>query len=130
MSAGSGIWHTEGNASNIPNRYMQIWVRPNKTNTPPSYDWYQFTREDKLNKFCNITEKLPIKQDARFLAGIFTENFSYTLDHARKYYMYIVSGTATVCGIPMVEGDGMSLEQETQLDITDPNAEIILFDLR
>ena len=70
MSTGSGIKHTEGNASDKPNRYLQLWVRPNVLNTEPSHDWHQFSREDKLNKFCDITEKLPIKQNARLLAGI------------------------------------------------------------
>ena len=130
MSAGSGVWHTEGNATDTQNRYMQIWIRPNVNDTPPSYDWHQFTREDKLNKFCDITEKLPIKQDARFLTGLFTDDFSYALNPERKYYLYMVTGTATVCGIYVEEGDGISFDQETTLDITNPNAEIILFDLK
>ena len=33
MSTGSGIRHTEGNASDTPNRYMQLWIRPNVLNT-------------------------------------------------------------------------------------------------
>ena len=65
MSCGSGISHTEGNASDSPNRYLQLWIRPNVFDTDPEYGWHQFTREDKLNKFCDVTEKLPIKQDAR-----------------------------------------------------------------
>ena len=50
MSSGSGIKHTEGNASDTPNRYLQLWVRPNVFDTEPIHDWYQFNREDKLNK--------------------------------------------------------------------------------
>jgi len=108
MSAGSGISHTEGNTTNIPNRYLQLWIRPNEFDTEPRHDWYQFAREDKLNKFCNITEKLPIKQDARLLAGIFTEDFSYSLDITRQYYLYVVNGTATINNIDLIEGDGLS----------------------
>ena len=65
MSAGRGIKHTEGNASDTPNRYLQLWIKPNVFDTEPIHEWHQFTREDKLNKFCDITEKLPIKQDAK-----------------------------------------------------------------
>jgi len=75
MSTGSGIKHTEGNASDSPNRYLQLWIRPKVLDTDPIHEWYQFTREDKLNQFCDITAKLPIKQDARLLAGIFTQDF-------------------------------------------------------
>jgi redox-sensitive bicupin YhaK (pirin superfamily) len=99
--------------------------------TEPTHDWHQFTREDKLNTFCNITEKLPIKQDARLLAGVFTENFTYQLDTLRKYYLYVVTGTVTVNDIDLIEGDGLSFSDESNIRITNPNeSEIILFDLK
>ena len=130
MSCGTGIRHTEGNSTDTPNRYLQLWIRPNVKDTEPIHEWYQFTREDKLNKFCDITEKLPIKQDARLLSGIFTENFSFDLNSSRKYYLYVVSGTSTLNDIPLIEGDGLSFEEESKINVT-PNeeTEIILFDL-
>jgi len=130
MSAGTGIWHTEGNTADTPNRYLQLWIRPNILDTEPTHDWYQFTREDKLNRFCDITERLPIKQDAKLLAGIFTDYFMQFLQTERHYYLYVVTGQAQINGIDVVEGDGLSFEQETFLEITNPvESEIILFDL-
>ena len=79
----------------------------------------------------SLTEKLPIKQDARFLAGIFTQDFDFTIDPQRQYYMYVVTGTATVNGVEVIEGDGLSFIQESKITITNPNeSEIILFDLQ
>ena len=131
MSAGSSIWHTEGNASETPNRYLQLWIRPNEFDTEPRHDWYQFTREDKLNNFCNITEKLPIKQDAKLLAGIFTQKYKYDLVNSRKYYMYVVSGEINVNEHALIEGDGLSFVHEDHIDINPSiESEIILFDLR
>ena len=131
MSSGRGISHTEGNTSNTPNRYLQLWIRPNEVNTEPTYDWHQFTREDKLNNFCDITEKLPIKQDAKLLAGIFTSDYTYNLDTLRKYYLYVVTGTVTVNDRELIEGDGLSYDDESIITITNPNeSEIILFDLK
>ena len=131
MSAGKGIHHTEGNTSNIPNRYLQLWMRPNETDTEPTHDFYQFTREDKLNTFCNITEKLPIKQDARLLAGIFTSDYEYSLDTSRKYYLYVVTGSASINNIAVTEGDGLSFSEEQLITIINANeSEIILFDLQ
>jgi len=131
MSTGSGIKHTEGNASDKPNRYLQLWVRPNQLDTEPIHEWYQFTREDKLNKFCDVTEKLPIKQDARFLAGIFTQDFSFELSNTRKYYLYVISGELVINNIPLIEGDGLSFIEEDKIEIvTSTESEIILFDLR
>ena len=130
MSCGLGISHTEGNTTDTPNRYLQLWIQPNEFDTEPSHVWYQFTREDKLNKFCDITAKLPVKQDARLLAGIFTDYFMRFLQPERHYYLYVVRGKAQINGIDVVEGDGLSFEQETFLEITDPSeSEIILFDL-
>ena len=131
MSSGRGISHTEGNTSNIPNRYLQLWIRPNEVNTEPTYDWHQFTREDKLNNFCNITEKLPIKQDAKLLAGIFTSDYEYSLDTLRKYYLYVVTGTVTINNTELIEGDGLSFSEESLITISNSNeSEIILFDLK
>jgi len=131
MSSGRGISHTEGNTSNTPNRYLQLWIRPNEFDTEPRHDWHQFTREDKLNKFCNITEKLPIKQDARLLAGIFTQDFTYNLDTLRKYYLYVVTGTVIINELDLIEGDGLSFVEESIINITNPNdLEVILFDLK
>jgi len=130
MSAGSGISHTEGNTADTPNRYLQLWIQPNELDTEPSHAWHQFSREDKLNCFCNITEHLPIRQDARLLAGIFTEDFTYWIDPSRHYYLYVVTGTATINGQPVVEGDGLAFDVESKLAITHPaESEIILFDL-
>jgi redox-sensitive bicupin YhaK (pirin superfamily) len=94
------------------------------------YSWHQFTREDKLNKFCDITEKLPIKQDAKLLSGIFTEDFTFELNTTRKYYLYVVLGEATVNDLPLIEGDGLSFIEEDKIIITNSKeSEIILFDL-
>ena len=131
MSAGSGIKHTEGNASDKPNRYLQLWIKPNELNTDSYHDWYQFTREDKLNKFCDVTEKLPIKQDAKLLAGIFTEDFTFEINNNRKYYLYIITGSVTINGLELIEGDGLSYIEETTIDISPKEeSEIIVFDLR
>jgi len=131
MSCGRGISHTEGNTANTPNRYLQLWIRPAVTDTEPVHDWHQFSREDKLNRFCDITERLPIRQDARLLAGIFTDYFKYYLKPERHYYAYVVTGTADINGQAVKEGDGLAFESETFLEITRPQeAEIILFDLR
>jgi redox-sensitive bicupin YhaK (pirin superfamily) len=130
MSSGRGISHTEGNPTNVPNRYLQLWIQPNQLDTEPTHDWYQFTRKDKLNTFCDITAKLPIKQDARLLAGIFTQDYTHPINPQRHYYLYLVTGSAQVNGLDIAEGDGLRYEGEGNITITNPQeSEIILFDL-
>ena len=131
MSSGRGISHTEGNTSNTPNRYLQLWIRPNVLDTEPTHSWHQFTRADKLNNFCDITEKLPIKQDARLLAGIFTQDYVFNLDNARHYYLYVVTGSLNVNNYDLIEGDGLSFSEEFVINITNSTeSEVILFDLQ
>jgi redox-sensitive bicupin YhaK (pirin superfamily) len=130
MSAGSGISHTEGNTSTQPNRYLQLWIRPQELDTPPRHDWHQFSRSDKLDKWCDITQKLPIRQDARFLAGIFTQDHQQDICADRCYYLYVVQGTARVNDFDLVEGDALMFEQEPRIQVSQPQqCEIILFDL-
>ena len=131
MSSGRGISHTEGNTSNIPNRYLQLWIRPNEFDTEPRHDYHQFTRADKLNTFCNITEKLPIKQNARLLSGIFTQDYVFNLDNARHYYLYVVTGSLNVNNYDLIEGDGLNFTEESVINITNSaESEVILFDLQ
>jgi redox-sensitive bicupin YhaK (pirin superfamily) len=130
MCAGSGIFHSEGNGTDQPIRYLQLWIRSKVKGGAPVYSWRQFTREDKLDKFCDITAALPIRADARLLAGIFTKPYTYTLNSARRYYLYVVKGTGTVNGDDFIEGDGYAFTAESVLDIASTDSEILLFDLR
>jgi redox-sensitive bicupin YhaK (pirin superfamily) len=134
MSSGTGIWHTEGNLSDNPIRYLQIWLRPNKHNFAPQYDVMEFSREDKLDKFCPIASEngpIHINSDAKVFAGIFTKDHTVHLNPNRKYYMYVVSGTVTINGTVSSELGGFAIENESVIEITYPdNSEILLFDLR
>ncbi len=50
MSAGTGIVHSEKNASNTEGvKFLQIWIFPNKKNIAPRYDQKSFTDEEKNN---------------------------------------------------------------------------------
>lgn len=130
MCAGSGMFHSEGNASDRPVRYLQLWIRSKVKGGGPVYGWHQFTRADKLNQFCDITAKLPIRADVQLLAGIFTESFNYALNPARRYYAYVVRGAGTVNGNEFIEGDGFAYTSESTINLTvTEESEVILFDL-
>jgi len=134
MSAGQGISHTEGNPDPTPNRYLQIWIKtdPQLENQPPEYGYITLTPEDKLNKFVDVTQHLPIKQRARFLAGIFTKAVTYPIDSSRCYYVYVVAGQGVLNGVhAVVEGDGLGLVNEQELRVESAqDLELIVIDLR
>ena len=133
MSSGSSIWHTEGNQTSQPIRYLQLWIRPSVLGTPAEYTQQHFSREQKLNTFCLIassTGPIVIKQQAQVWAGIFTENYTQPLNPQRKYYLYLVLGTASINDLEINEGDGIAIENVCALSITNPNqAELILFEV-
>jgi redox-sensitive bicupin YhaK (pirin superfamily) len=135
MSTGTGIWHTEGNLSEEPIRYLQIWMRPKIHNTPPEYTAWEFTREEKLNDWCLIaSDKGPvyIKSDVKLFAAIFTKDFECALSPNRRYYMYVINGKATINGIQVTQGSGLSFVNENKLTLENPEdePEILLFNLR
>ena len=130
MSAGRGISHTEGNTSHVPNRYLQLWIRPNQQEVEPHWSWHQFSTQEKLDRFCDITARLPIHADARFLAGIFTQRHTQILDGARSHYVYVVRGQGQINQDDYEEGTGLALWQETELEITpSTESEILWFEL-
>lgn len=132
MSSGKSIKHMEGNKSDHPIRYLQLWIKPNIKNTNAVYSARPFSDEEKENRFCLIagpSGPIEIKQDAYVYAGIFTEEFRYNLDVNRRHYLYVVNGQCILNGQPMFEGDGCSFEHESELRLTIPNCELLLFDL-
>ena len=131
MSSGTGIEHTEGNRHSLPNRYLQLWIRPSVEGGEPCHDVYTFRQGDRDDRFFDITSVLPIRQAARLWTGRFSRGYSWPLDPSRWYYAYIVLGSAVINGIAVTEGDGLSYQEERQLAIESPkDLEIIVFDLR
>ena len=110
-------------------------MRPNRHNFQPQYDVWMFDREEKLDNFCPIaSDKGPliIQSDVKLSAGIFTKDHIEQLNSNRKYYLYIINGSAYINGIEAYTGSGFSFENETELVITNPEEEpeILLFNLR
>ncbi len=77
MSAGSGVRHSEFNASETePVHFLQIWVMPEQDGVAPSYEQKAFSREDKLGKLRLIASRdgregsVVIHQDASVYASV------------------------------------------------------------
>lgn len=52
MSAGSGIWHSEFNASEIhPLKLFQIWIFSNKKGHRPRYEQKSFSTDERINNW-------------------------------------------------------------------------------
>lgn len=139
MSAGSGVTHSEYNASDSEEvHFLQIWVMPNVQNQAPGYQQTTMDAKARHNQFAlaispdGAGDSLRIKQDARLYTGVFDAGVE-TAFHAntdRKYWLQIARGVAKVNGTDVEAGDGVALTQEDHISVVArSDAEILLFDL-
>lgn len=141
MSAGSGIHHSEFNASASQRVHLlQTWIFPEKKGTAPAYDQKAFPREQRLNSFRRVAGRdntdrdaaLPINQDANVLLCALTPGGSatYPLAQGRGAWVHVATGEATVNGTHLSAGDGAALEEEHAITASSPSgADLLIFDL-
>ena len=140
MSAGSGVMHSEFNASERdPVHFLQIWIEPSARGVPPGYEQKHFAAEDRRGKLKLIASpdggegSVTIHQDARVYAGLFdgAEAQRFELPAGRHAYVQVARGALTVNGRRLAAGDGARLRDVRAIDFgAGENAEVLLFDLR
>lgn len=120
MSAGTGITHSEYNASDTdPVNFLQIWVLPRKRNIAPRYAQKTFDPSGRHNEFQCVVSPDPdddsalwINQDARFLLADFDQEHHdiYTMQTpGHGAYLFVISGRMIVSGEMLSERDGIGL---------------------
>ena len=139
MSAGTGIVHSEFNASQTdPCELVQIWVLPANKGVEPSYEQKQFTKQDRAGKLLPIAsgDLLPntvkVGQDVTFyVAGLSAGNqVKQPFDPKRLGYLFVLDGAAQLNGDTISKGDSVKLSQEPELRLsTTTGADVLLIDL-
>lgn len=142
MSAGSGVMHSEFNASAIePLHFLQIWILPNKKNFEPSYDTKDFPKEKMLNKIKLIVSgsgkegSAKIHQDAE-IYRCFVEadkTVYYDIPENRKIWLQVAQGAIEVNSNILEAGDGMSIVNERgeiEINGVDFESDFLIFNLR
>ena len=143
MSAGSGIVHSEFNASQTdPVHLIQIWIEPAVEDVEPSYQEFSFAPEQKLGRLLLLAAPDPspeggsavIHQDARaYVTKLGSgEKLSQALPANRHAWVHVAQGNACVNGHPLHAGDAAALSGEAQVSLSGEGAggaEILLFDL-
>ena len=139
MTAGTGIRHSEFNASNDePVHLLQIWILPNLKGLLPSYEDKFFTDAQKQNKWCLLASEkgeegsLIVHQNMALFAAKLSERnqLDYALKENRSAYLQVASGTVEIDQKQLNAGDAAMFDaaQTIQVRAID-NAEILLFDL-
>jgi redox-sensitive bicupin YhaK (pirin superfamily) len=139
MSAGNGVMHSEFNhAPKDTTHFFQIWIEPNVTGIPASYEQKTFDAQDKRGALRLVASpdgalgSVTLHADARLYAGLFDghESAQLTLDARRKGYVHLVRGELDVNGQRLQTGDAVLIEGEEALSLSaGVNAEVLVFDL-
>lgn len=140
MSAGSGIAHSERNASKVEDvNFLQIWVFPKERNIKPRYDQKLFNAEERKNKFQAVVSpekngsSLWINQDAWFSLGNLSKGSSneYSVQKTSNgVYVFVIEGDVTVNGQRLNKRDGFGIWDTDKISIdADSDAEVLLIDV-
>jgi redox-sensitive bicupin YhaK (pirin superfamily) len=140
MSAGTGIRHSEFNHSKTePVHFLQIWVMPEHQGMAPRYEQKSFSDAEKRGKLRLVGSpdgtggSVVVHQDVRIFAALLNsgEKVSHALQSARRAWLQIVRGAATLNGHALIAGDGAAVSGEPALTVTAKidETEILVFDL-
>src|SRR5918993_811496 len=140
MSAGTGISHSEYNASPTePVHFLQIWIIPNETRLKPGYEQRSFDLEKKSGSWVLVAAPnardgaLKVHQDAELSLAVLPkgEKLNYSLRAGRQAWVQVGRGKVTLNGSLLDAGDGAAISREEVVGLTaDDQSEILLFDLR
>ncbi len=135
MSAGSGIMHSEYNASKTDDlNFLQIWIKPNINGMTPSYEQKRIEQDGKLTPLANPTGDngaLKLHQDATLYRLVLQQGETIPLElPGRIGYLHIIKGDAKTANDSLSAGDGIALNSGERLDLaaTSP-LEALWFDL-
>ena len=139
MSAGTGVQHSEFNhAEGQTTHFLQIWIQPNVTGIPPSYEQKTIPDVDKRGALRLVAspdgalDSVTLHADARLYAGLFNgdEAATLALGPQRKTWVQLVRGQLNVNGHTLQAGDGAAIEAEGALQLSGgQDAEVLVFDL-
>jgi len=128
MSAGSGVQHSEANASATdPVTLFQIWVFPKERNIKPRYDQRTFAIEDRIDQWQTIVSPkeedaaLWINQDARFSLAKLSAGKSLSYTNAfigNGVFLVAINGKSTVGEIELEKRDAVGIFDTESFTIT------------
>jgi redox-sensitive bicupin YhaK (pirin superfamily) len=139
MSAGSGIVHSEFNASKTePVNFLQIWILPSEKNLEPSYEQKTIDADAVRNKFARVASSEPLPNEVRLVqdAEIWVARFEgeeeavHKLQPGRKVWLHVARGAVEVSGEKLSAGDAAAImDEESILVHAREPAEVLLFDV-
>jgi hypothetical protein len=138
MSAGTGVTHSEMNASpEARAHFLQIWILPQSRGLPPAYEQRSFA-DIQRNRLVLVassdgrSDSIRLNQEASVYLARLDEGrrVEHVPEEGRGCWVQAVRGILALNGTEMREGDGAAVEGEAALLIeAETECELLLFDL-
>jgi redox-sensitive bicupin YhaK (pirin superfamily) len=139
MSAGTGITHSEFNASPTQTCHMlQIWIMPSRRGIAPGYEQKAIAPDSVRNHFARIAAPDPrasevrLVQDAEIWAARLDAGVEaiHPLAQGRKAWLHVAKGEVRLGGDSLKAGDAAAITDQDKIAIRSQTpAEVLLFDL-
>ena len=138
MSAGTGIRHSEHNASQTdPVHLLQIWIMPAQVGLPPSYEQRALPPGTRgglalVGSPDARDGAVIVHQDVGVYAGRLEpgDAVTHVLPAGRHAWVQLARGDASLNGHRMHAGDGAAVSDEAQLEFqANQPSELLVFDL-
>jgi redox-sensitive bicupin YhaK (pirin superfamily) len=139
MSAGTGVRHSERNASaEEAVHFLQIWLLPSADGLPPGYEQKAFDLEAPRGRLHLVASpdgrdgSLTVHADAAVYAGRFEAGArgELALAPGRHAWVQLARGRARVNGHELAAGDGAALSEVAKVELEGLEAsEVLVFDL-
>lgn len=139
MSAGTGIVHSEFNASETEQVHsIQIWIEPAVEDVTPSYQQIAFAPEEKQGRLRLLAAPqggaTTIHQDALLYVTELDpqQTVTHRLAAGRGAWVQVVRGNVISNGQELHEGDAAAVTAESEVVLAGAGSggELLLFDLR
>jgi quercetin 2,3-dioxygenase len=128
MSAGTGVRHSEFNASATEAvNLFQCWLFPKEANIKPRYDQRNFSQAGREDTWQIVVSPIAadnalwINQDARFLLANITAGNTQAYSNAfsgNGVYIMVIKGTVTINGTELNDRDALGVSEADGFDIT------------
>jgi quercetin 2,3-dioxygenase len=140
MSAGTGIMHSEFNASKTePVHFLQIWILPAQKGITPGYEQKNFAIAEKLGNLRLLGSQegrdgsITIHQNLDLYATVLQagETVTHRFAPSRVGWVQVARGTVQLDGQTLTAGDGAAIRQTELITLegTEQEAEVLLFDM-
>lgn len=140
MSAGTGIEHSEFNASKTdPVRLLQVWIKPGQRGVEPGYEQISAGDIERDGRLALVATPgggagaVNIHADVRMYTARLAEGVrvSHEINTGRGVWVQVYAGSVEVNGQTLHDGDGLAVEDEASIEITGGSGggELLLFDL-